>query len=79
MMMFLASQRRAVALMEEEVQTLRGDEVMAEVDGVDVVVFQIMREVATEDGAAMKMVMEVDSRVVRLKRVVSCSFLCNTV
>lgn len=77
--MFLASQRRAVALMEEEVQTLRGDEVMAEVDGVDVVVFQIMREVATEDGAAMKMVMEVDSRVVRLKRVVSCSFLCNTV
>jgi hypothetical protein len=67
MMVFTVSQgigRGVVALMVEEVKALPEDEVVAEVDAVDVVVFQITREVAIEDREMMKMVMAVDSRVV---------------
>lgn len=67
MMVFTVSQgigRGIVALMVEEMKALPEDEVVAEVDAVDVVVFQIMREVAIEDREMMKMVMAVDSRVV---------------
>lgn len=50
--------RRAVALMKEEVQILLEDGVVAEVDMVDVVVFRMIREVAIDNAAMMKIQMQ---------------------